>query len=268
MEEIVFSTTIAEESAARLEAEGLSLEIAQHRSVRFAVPIYRDVSPFHYISMIVTLDLLGKLGIECDIQTIVGVPVFDARNTLANRMLATNYTDLMFIDADEASDAFDVVRLLASGLPFVGGVGKKKSTVSDSELSASCCTFLDRNGNVPITDAGFVEVEGIGTGFLLINRSVFEKMRDAHPEWMRESVHSQKEEFFEFFACDLDETGMRREGEDLSFSRRWRNLGGTIFMHPNICIDHYGTFNYTGDISQFFEHPMIRHKSEFRGNPR
>lgn len=243
-----------EEIAALLAKQGLSADRLKGRSIALGVPVYRDISPWHYASMIQTISLLSSLEIDCQLRMVIGMPVADARNAIANRMLATAHTDLIFIDADEGWNPFDIVRLIASGLPMVAGVGKKKSTVPESDLSAWCASPLVSDGNISATDAGFVEAEYCGTGMLLINRTVFEKMISAHPEWKRESIGSQKEEFYEFFANDLDETGTRRNGEDISFCMRWRALGGSVFIDPRIVIHHYGTYDYTGDFSQFFDH--------------
>ena len=240
-------------------SKGLDLNFARQRSVFFAVPAYRDISPYHYASMLKTKSLLDSLGIRHDLGLICGIPVTDARNVLANRLLETNFSDLLFIDADEGWEPWDVVRLLATCLPFVGAVGRKKSPAPDSDLGSWCFLPLDNGGTVPITAAGMVEVDAVGTGMLLVNRGVFEEMREAHPEWARDGIGaSGNEAFTEFFACDLDDTGTRRTGEDISFCRRWRALGGTVFIDPTIAISHYGTHEYGGSVARFFDHPAIK----------
>lgn len=236
-------------------AGGLSIGAIKGRSVQLAVPVYRDVSPFHYASMIETVTLLRSLGVGAELRLMVGVPVVEARNALANRFMASAFTDLMFIDADEAWDPWDVVRLLASGLPLVAGVGRKKSSAPDEELASWCFALLPSDqGTVPITDAGLVEVDAVGTGFMLVSRSVFEDLAATHPDWRRESVGAQRvENFFEYFACDLTANGVRRNGEDISFCHRYRAIGGRIFIDPTISIRHYGTHEYSGSLARFFE---------------
>lgn len=237
---------------------GATLDDLRARSVLLATPCYRDISPWHHAAMIETVDLLRSLGITCEVKLIVGVPVADARNALANRFLDTKHTELLFVDADEGWNPADVVRLLASGLPVVGAVGRKKSSTPDGDLSAWCMTLLPSdNGTVPITENGMVEVEAVGTGFLLIGRCVFETMRVSHPEWTRDNVGADGGVFTEFFACDLDTTGRNRLGEDLTFCHRWRALGGRVFIDPTIAISHYGFHEFGGSVARFFDHPAI-----------
>jgi hypothetical protein len=245
----------AEQVHALLVKQGLNPENLKRRSIRIGVPCYRDISPYHYLSMIQTVSLLESLGVSCEVKVLIGMPVVDARNAISNRMLESDRTDVLFIDADEGWDAFDVVRLIASGLPLVAGVGKRKSLTPDDDLTAWCAYPLIADGTYAMTEAGFVKVEWCGTGMMLINRTVLRQMAAAHPEWRRESLGTQNEEFYEFFAMDLDETGSRRNGEDVSFCMRWRALGGDIYVDKNIKMDHWGSYNYTGDFSQFFPDP-------------
>ena len=233
---------------------GLSLDRAKSRSVTFATPCYRDISPWHHASMIETVSLLRGLGIACEVKMVVGVPVNDARNALANRFLATDHTDLVFIDADEGWDAWNIVRLLASEQPLIAAVGRKKTAAPDDDLKTWCMGLLPGTlDGVPTDAAGAIEVEYVGTGLMRINRSVFETMIAAHPEWERESAGTQVERFYEFFACDLDPSRKSRNGEDISFCHRWRALGGSTFVDPGITIRHFGTCEYGGNIGRFFE---------------
>ncbi len=116
----------AEDVAARLLVEGLSIEHLRRRFIKLAVPCYRDVSPWHLLSMVHTTAVLNAAGVGYGLHTIVGMPVADARNALANRMAGSPYTDLLMIDADMSWEPWDAIRLIASGLPVIAAVGKKK----------------------------------------------------------------------------------------------------------------------------------------------
>jgi len=247
----------ADEVAARLVAERLSIEHLRRRSIKIAVPCYRDVSPWHLLSMVHMTAVLNALGVGYGLYTVQGMPVCDARNALANRLFESPHTDILFIDADMSWQPWDAIRLIASGLQLVAAVGKKKSAAPDSDLSTWCARPSVVDGRVAITDAGFVEVEYVGTGMMLINESVLRKMAAAHPEWRRDTLGGQHEEFFEFFATDLSPDGTHRLGEDISFCKRWQALGGKVFVDPMAKLGHHGIFNYTGNFAQFFDHPAI-----------
>ena len=40
------------------------------------------------------------------------------------------------------------------------------------------------------------------------------------------------------------------QSEDWVFCNQWREVGGKIWLHPYIKLDHIGTYIYEGDIQQ------------------
>ena len=55
---------------------------------------------------------------------------------------------------------------------------------------------------------------------------------------------------WQFFAWG-DENGAELS-EDYEFCRRWRALGGKVWVDPGIWLKHFGTFAYHGDVSTCF----------------
>jgi len=72
-----------------------------------------------------------------------------------------------------------------------------------------------------ITDKGLVEVDGVGTGCLLIHRSVLEEMS---PPW------------FKFL---YNEDGTLKLGEDFYFGQRLRELGQPMYVSSDFVCSHY-----------------------------
>ena len=246
-----------------LAAHGLSLDVAQQRSVLIATPVYRDVSPMFTKSAIETTSVLTALGIAHDFQFLIGMSkIHVARNLLADKFLASGLTDLLFVDADMSWNPLDVVRLLATDKPLIGAVGRKKTDKPDSEWHSWCLNLIPgTEENLRQDFSGNIEVLSVGTGFMLINRKVFKVLANAHPEWRRRSLPGDAKTpttwYTKFFADDDvvdEETGDVDEfGEDISFCLRWRALGGEVWIAPDIELGHHGSHDYRGKVRTFFD---------------
>jgi hypothetical protein len=222
-------------------AKGLSLDLARSRSVMLATPVYRDVSPWYAAAMADTRVLLTRLGIRNELRIVAGHSIIhQVRNELAAKLLTSTHSDLIFIDADMAWNPWDVVRLLATGRPLIAGVGRKKSPKPDGDPSVWCFAGIQGTENAVRQDrAGCLEVASVGTGFMLLNRSVLEAMRPAYGERL--------------FGYEINEDG-EETSEDITFCNRWRRLGGEVWIDPSIALRHFGAAEYSGDVKCLFEY--------------
>jgi hypothetical protein len=243
---------IGEDGSAPSGADPLTR--ARSRRVMFLTPVYRDTSWQYTRSLVDTCVALEKLGIAHRAQFVVGNSNLPrARNELAAEFLATDSTDALLIDSDMNWQPNDVLRLLASEQALIGAVGRKRVAVPDADLSGWCVRFLPNSGeSVRQDEMGAVEVHGVGTGFLKINRCVFEAMMTAYPECKRAGFASMppavRDKYYRFFRFpDTEEMG-----EDYEFCQTWRDLGGTVWMDPAIRLGHVGSTEYSGDISALF----------------
>ena len=227
---------------------------ARTRSVFIATPVARHPVRQYTFSHSRTMVHLAQLGIRSWMQQIIGNSnVARARNELAAWFLASDYTDLLFIDDDMGWEPNAVVRLLASEQDVIAGVGCKKVLCADTDPAKWCLRVLD--GPITQDAMGAIEVEGVGTGFMKITRSVFGRMQNMHPEWKRRgwpkmpaAVRAQYYEFFRFSSEGEDEFG-----EDIGFCRTWRALGGTVWIDPTIKLVHVGEHEYTGNLDALLE---------------
>jgi hypothetical protein len=99
---------------------------------------------------------------------------------------------------------------------------------------------------------GVIEVRHGGTGFMLIKRHVFEKLKDHVPTYRTSTIKTPEGEYahpltYEFFATSIDDTGAMLS-EDYHFCALWRKHGGKIFLNPFIKLEHVGTYAYSGNI--------------------
>jgi len=168
------------------------------------------------------------------------------RNALASIFLRSSASHLLFLDSDIGFGADAVLRLLGHGRPVVGGLYRSKRLGGADWVA----TFPGGKGATVRRDAttGAVEVEAIGTGFLLLHRQVLEKLAEAHPETLHQTEDGPAHALFE---AGVDPTAAPGEGrylsEDFLFCARWRALGGEVWCDPAIRLEHHGQVALTGD---------------------
>lgn len=98
---------------------------------------------------------------------------------------------------------------------------------------------------------GFRKVPGAGTGFMLIRRSVPERMVEtgaAQPVPGFNGPGYPGADFHDFFSHLRGRDGAVMHGEDSSFCRRWiEHCGGEIWCHETAKITHHGDLAFPGD---------------------
>ena len=121
-----------------------------------------------------------------------------ARNYLCDEFLRSEYTHLMFIDADIHFDPRDVLTLAALDKDIIGGPYPKKCIAWEKVRNAVDMGLADKDPQIleeytgdyvfnPVENTKKinvndpVEVLEIGTGFMMIKRQVFDDFREAFP---------------------------------------------------------------------------------------
>jgi len=92
---------------------------------------------------------------------------------------------------------------------------------------------------------------------MLIKRSVIERMTEAYPELQyNNDINVDKEldkHTFALFDTIIEKSSKRYLSEDYTFCRRWQELGGQVWLDPNISLNHYGTIPFRGNPTIIFE---------------
>ncbi len=195
-----------------------------------------------------------------------------SRNTLVGQFLDTpGATHLLFIDADIGFDPAQVERMLAAGKDIVAGVYPLKTMHWDSRAAARLSEgesiaqagllYVGRlcEGNELQREDGFATAIYAGTGFMLIRRAAIERLIEAHPETRYTGIHAYPlpktppRPRFALFDCMIDPDNGEYLSEDYAFCRRWRDLGGTLWLDTRGKLTHSGPFDFHGDPSSRFE---------------
>jgi len=166
------------------------------------------------------------------------------RNSCAAKFLAGPCSHLMFIDADIQWRPEQVVKLASADKEIIGGIYPQKSI--PPRMVVNTIPDAEREGDL-------LEVGTMGTGFLLIKRSVFEKMiEDGAPKYTDDiGLGDEFQDFqYDFFNCSIDAQG-RYLTEDWSFCYNWRSAGGKIWADTSIDLGHVGYHRFTPDMQAF-----------------
>lgn len=201
--------------------------------LRFAIPsltghVTADTS--HSINEAALL--LAKAGVEVSFDYVCGCCYLDhTRNMLATRFMASDATDMLFVDADVGFSTEAALTIARVERPFVAGIYRKKNDKPEWPVTFEQET-LQAESN------GLLEAATVPTGFMRLNRAVFEAMP-------AETYRDQSgDEFRAWFGSGS--RGGLYWGEDTQFCLDWRRLGGRIYILPELVFAHNGLKAWTG----------------------
>ena len=205
------------------------------------------------LSLLAAQHLLAAKGIECEVNIINGcayLPV--ARNTLvAMFMKDKDATDLFFIDADVGFDPTAVIKLLARPESIVAGIYPLKRDLVGYPVK------IKTSEGSPLGRDGLIEAESLPTGFMRIKRAAFEELEKAYPELkygatVVNTLGADVDEAYDFF--NMGAIGSSEwTTEDFAFCQRWRDIGGTLWVYPDIEFTHTGNKAFTGNYHKYLK---------------
>jgi hypothetical protein len=208
------------------------------------------------------------------------------RNTLIQTAMKTGFTHFLFIDADILFAAEDVLSMLSLDLPVTCGVYPKKeinwqslyeqvaqesvqrlmqlpdatNVTAESIINAirpgtgnpekkvgSFVMNMMTPGEYQLHCARPYPVKDAGTGFMLINRGVFDALAQA--DLAREYKSDHNGEMLRlYFDCGIDEDDNRYLSEDYWFCRQCQKLGIDVHIAPWVQLSHVGTYVFSGSL--------------------
>lgn len=195
-----------------------------------------------------------------------------ARNELVAEFMAdTRFTHLFWIDDDIAFEVEAALRLLLVGKEVVAGACPKKSdgwpagglaqalpagaTEADFRARHAAFNVVPLPGAQSVDADGFVRVQEVGTGFMVIARRVLEVMAERYPQlkyadYSPSANPAWNEYRYRFFDVGIDAETGEYLSEDFAFCRRWRALGGEVWIDTQSDLAHTGAKTYRGRFTQ------------------
>lgn len=244
-------------------------------SILIGTPCYNGwVTTEFTVSMLGLQRELGRVGVGFSLempQSVSLIPV--VRNFIASKVLGNKeYSHLLFIDADLGFDPALVPRYLAANKDIVAGIYPIKylnlpairQLPTDKPIAETFHYAVRLCDGAQPTPDGFAPAEYAATGFMLIRRQVLEQMAAQHPELkFRHNFNhvdsrqpTSSDHFYALFDTSLDQEKGLYLPEDYTFCKRWRTMGGEIWVDVLSKFSHIGSYSYDGDFSVFVQRPQ------------
>lgn len=219
----------------------------------------------------------SKRGIDIAVITLDKESLITrARNYIVAEFLGrTEFTHLFFLDSDIGFNPATLFRLIEADKPLSGAAYPMKEinwakvhtlaqTSDDVQLlrresATFAINMFDEDFNGDNESGGYRVINGmarvskIGTGFMLIQRTVFDQLREKFPD--KSYVNDLKGyenaytsgNFWSFFDIIIHPESRRYLSEDYGFCHLWtEGCGGEIWCDIVSNLSHFGVHTYSG----------------------
>jgi hypothetical protein len=197
-----------------------------------------------------------------------GATISLVRNAIVAEFLASGADLLLMLDADQAVHPGTIARMIDLQKPFVGCIYPQRrydwsranlaTAKSTEQLVAQSLRYVgwlvaDAHGQSTVID-GCAPAEHVGTGILLLRREVFLRLMGDFPELQGRGFGEDAYPQYNgggrwgFFNPLENEEGVPLS-EDISFCRRWRQIGGEIWADVMDTTVHVGRHPFAGSLS-------------------
>jgi hypothetical protein len=215
-------------------------DMIPHFKLYIAIPVYGQV-PVEFMQSMMRLQ--NDLPCDCQIKFLPGDSLIPrARNSITAAFLKSDCTHLLFIDSDLIFSSDHIRRLMAHEKDVIGGFYPKKK---EGPIEWVCNA---KRGKLHPDKNALQEVRFIGTGFLMIARTVLEQMIAKHGAQIAYSPdHAPKETEWDLWPVGVhrDAKGFARYlSEDWFFCQRWIDMGGKVYGDARVILKHIGQATY------------------------
>lgn len=243
----------------------------------------------YMVSILQTDRLLHEMGIDHETTILAGDPYLSkVRNRLISAFLENpNATDLFFLDDDIGWPAHKVVEFLNRPEDIVCGIYPQKNDALAFPVT------LDMERGAMVERAGLYRGVLVPTGFMRIKRHVLEQMAMQSGRYEEKSADGRMLMQFnitearyvdlqmeQLRSADLD-TLTREEaiahlkrsigiapssdlgqywGEDYFLAQRWRDMGGEVWVDPEIPFTHRGSKAWSANFGDTIRATLARQK--------
>ncbi len=237
-------------------------------SIFVASPVHSDVS-MHYTQALLEFQKMAiDKGVKTQFSLIKSSLVTQGRNLCVSGFLESKHTHLLFIDSDIWFHSPSIFKMIEKDKQLISIPYPLKTMMWDklfdkiqkgfvkkpTDLQKYLNTYPMRvdDPNSITLDNGIIEVTHSPTGCMLIKREVIMKMIEAYPEKaiVQKTVingkYVDRPHMWNFFDCLHDPETKTYLGEDFSFCKLWKDLGGKCYAYVDAPIVHVGEHAYQG----------------------
>lgn len=236
-----------------------------------ATPMYGGMCTGYFAnSMVAMANILPQAGIHMSFSCMFNESLIQrGRNALADQfMQRKECTHLLFIDADIKFNPHDIPAMVAADVDILCGIYPKKEInwngveravkmgipVNDltRHTGSLVVNLVNYAGAVTVPRDKPVEIWNGGTGFMLIKRKVFDKLKKKLPSYNNDvsiiGGSNKPQRIVEYFACSIEEGTERLLSEDYYFCLKARENGIKVHAAPWVQLGHFGTYLFEGTL--------------------
>ena len=170
---------------------------------------------------------------------VLGNQIARQRQTVYNTW-KENPTDwILWIDSDILFDSIYIKKIIDSAdendRPVVSGLYFISKNPESSLMEPTAAAFINVDKYLiksihPIPENEIIEIDNAGMGFVLMNKSIIEKIEKNYPN--------------EFLFKENEENGDNFIGEDIAFFRKLKNIQIPIYLNTEIKLQHLKKFPF------------------------
>lgn len=208
-------------------------DIPQKLKVGFCTPSRRKPCAAYFESMEKSIPLIVAAGFdECYVFETGNPYISGSRASMVKRLLNAKCDIIVFIDDDMSWEPEALLKLVQSKDEVIGGTYRcKEGDGSDNYMGR---ILQDENGRpTSMRLDGCIEASCLPAGFLKITKEAIFKFMRGHPDLCYGPPWD--------YAVDLFNHGAHKGlwwGEDYAFCRNWRDIGGKVWLMPDLNLDH------------------------------
>ncbi len=219
-------------------------------NISVGLPIYDGKLAFQLAGCLLTEVVLAeKLGHKITVRFLTSCTnLAMGRNQIVKDFLDSGDDRLVFVDADITFEPGDLIKIAHYPQDLVGGIYRFK--LKDG-LEAYPFAVMQGEGFEELrTNAhGLLRAKMVPTGFMSISPNVFAKFRETFPD---RDYQSRDANIFCYFQIPYKDGYLYTE--DGYFCEEWRDMGGEIFMDPELTLTHWdGNIPYKGHLGNWLK---------------
>lgn len=170
--------------------------------------------------------------------------IADARALIVAKFLASESDQLVFIDSDVCWEAGALLKLVDHPVDMVVGIyPQRKDPIS------YCVRWLEKKELWADPKTGLLEVGGTPAGFMKLSRPQLEAMVEHYEDlwfYMENAPDNKGWALFSDYWIDHCKLG-----EDYAFCARWIDMGGKVWIDPEISMGHIGNKTFQGHLGDW-----------------
>lgn len=232
--------------------------MTNNKNIFFALHLYKRPEREEFWSSLRDASkLLRAKGYTLYFSVVYADPYIQkARNILVSRFLKSNCDTLFFVADDVKYSAEDMLKVIEIHGDLVVGAYRVKTT----EVGYPVFIYV-KDGQVVMRADGCVSAGMVQTGFMRVHRNVFNEIAACYPELAYYAVRDGKpfDVNHDFFPQGVHDH--QWIGEDYAFCRLWTELGGKVWIVPDIDLVHYDSDKgYAGNFHIHLQYSGLGYK--------